>query len=206
MPSIPFQERDRSSASLPRLAVFLDRDGTIIRDADYLRRVEDIELYPFAAQAIRLLNRSGRLVVVVTNQSGVARGLLDEEELGTIHAALQRQLQDLGARIDRFYYCPHLPTASVEKYRKECECRKPNPGMVLSASRDLHIDLKQSYLVGDKEADIETARRSGCRSILVKTGYGAATAERLGDKETGRQRRRGDREPCLAQLCRRGPS
>ena len=138
-------------------------------------------------------------MVVVTNQSGVARGLLDEEELGTIHAALQRQLQDLGARIDRFYYCPHLPTASVEKYRKECECRKPNPGMVLSASRDLHIDLKQSYLVGDKEADIETARRSGCRSILVKTGYGAATAERLGDQQTGRQGdgetgRRGDGE------------
>jgi len=186
MPSIPLQP-DSSSAPAPTPGVFLDRDGTIIRDADYLRRVEDMELYPFAAEAIRLLNRSGRLVVVVTNQSGIARGILDEEVLGVIHTALQAQLRDQGARIDRFYYCPHLPNASVEKYRRECECRKPNPGMVYSAARDLNIDLKRSYLVGDKQADIETARRSGCRSILVKTGYGAATLERQGDKETRRQ-------------------
>ncbi len=186
MPSIP-QQSDGSIESGARPGVFLDRDGTIVHEANYLHRVEDMELYPSAAEAIRLLNQSGRLVVVVTNQSGVARGILSENEISVIHAALQKQLAHLGARIDRFYYCPHLPNAPVADFSCECECRKPNPGMVFAAARDLNIDLERSYLIGDKQTDIETAHRAGCVSVLVKTGYGASAAERQVDTETVRQ-------------------
>ncbi len=191
MPSIPLQQPEGSTQSAARPGVFLDRDGTIIHDAGYLRRVEDMELYPSAAQAIRLLNQSGRLVVVVTNQSGVARGILDEDAVSSIHAALQTDLEHQGARIDRFYYCPHLPNAPVASFSRECDCRKPNPGMVLAAARDLNIDLSRSYLIGDKPTDIETAHRAGCASVLVRTGYGAEAAEKQGDSQT---RRRGDKE------------
>lgn len=185
MPSTRIQP-DESNQPVARAGVFVDRDGTLIREAHYLHRLEDMEIFPCAAEAIRLLNRSGRLVVVVTNQSGVARGILSEGGVRCIHTALETQLADLGARIDGFYYCPHLPGAPVEEYNRECECRKPNPGMVFAAAKDLNIDLSRSYLVGDKQTDVDTARRAACGSILVRTGYGTGVAERLvKEPETG---------------------
>jgi len=123
----PVSQTRPDDVQKPKPAVFLDRDGTIIRDAGYLRRVEDMDIYPFAAEAIRLINQSGRLVVVVTNQSGVARALWTKKPSDHTHGP-PKGVDRSGARIDRFYYCPHYPDALVPEYRQKCECRKRTPG------------------------------------------------------------------------------
>jgi len=156
-----------------RPAVFLDRDGTVVREVDYLRSARDLRLLPGAAEAVRRLNRAGYVVVIATNQSGVARGLLTEDELEGIHRTLIERLGRRGARIDAIYYCPHHPQAAVARYRRRCRCRKPRPGMLARAARDLDLDLARSVAVGDSARDIEAGRRSGCRTVLVRTGYGA---------------------------------
>jgi len=156
-----------------RPAVFLDRDGTIVREVDYLRSVRNLRLLPGAAEAIRRLNRAGYAVVIATNQSGIARGLLTEDDLKGIHGTLIQRLAKRGARIDAIYYCPHHPEAPVERYRRRCRCRKPQSGMLARAARDLELDLARSVAVGDSARDIEAGRRSGCRTVLVRTGYGA---------------------------------
>jgi len=138
-------------------AVFIDRDGTINRDVPYCSRPEDFELLPGAAEAIKLLNEHGFKVVVVTNQSGIARGYFTEETLARIHDKMRRELAKHGARVDAIYYCPHHP-------EDNCECRKPKPKMVLQAAKDLDIDLSQSYVIGDDDKDIDLARRAGCRA------------------------------------------
>lgn len=164
-------------------AVFLDRDGTINREVDYLRRVEDLEILPGAAEGVRLLNRAGFKVVVVTNQSGIARGLLDPGRLMQIHQEIQRRLSEKGAAIDAWYYCPHHPEAGPGgkrgPYTKVCRCRKPAPGMIEQAARDLDLDLSSSFMVGDSLRDLETAWASGVRAVLVRTGYGSDTLARL---------------------------
>jgi D-glycero-D-manno-heptose 1,7-bisphosphate phosphatase len=153
-------------------AVFLDRDGTINVEKEYLHRIEDFEFLPGAPQAIRRLNEAGLLVLVVTNQSGIGRGYYSAEEVETLHGHLQSQLNALGARIDGFYLCPHHPTEGVGDYRVACDCRKGEPGLLLRAAEDFGIDLASSWMVGDKAADIEAGVRAGCRPILVLTGYG----------------------------------
>ncbi len=160
-------------------AVFLDRDGTISREVDFLGHPDDLELIPRSAEAIRLLNEMGFRVVVVTNQSGVARGYFSEEMVRKIHDRLEEILEMKGAKVDAVYYCPHHPEAGRPPYRVECECRKPGTGMVDSAVRDLGVDPERSYMVGDKLSDIELARRFGGRGILVRTGYGVCELERL---------------------------
>lgn len=162
-------------------AVFLDRDGTIIEEVNYLRRIEDMIVFPFSAEALRKLHAAGFLTVVVSNQSAVARGFLDEAELKTIHEELARRLETDGARIDAFYYCPHHVEATVEKYRIACECRKPRPGLILQAASDLNIDVKASFVVGDRTFDVGAAHQAGCRSVLLKTGYGETALKQLGD-------------------------
>ncbi len=156
-------------------SVFLDRDGTINREVHHLRRVEELELLHGAAAAIRTLNRAGLKVIVVTNQAAVARGLLSEEKLAEIHRVLQGMLAREGAFVDAIYYCPHHPTAGLGSYRQACTCRKPNPGALLLAARELGIDLERSFLVGDKMSDLEAGRAAGCRTVLVRTGYGRLT-------------------------------
>ena len=156
-----------------RPAVFLDRDGTIVREVDYLRSTRYLRLLPGAAGAIRQLNLAGYVVVVATNQSGIARGLLTEDDLEGIHRTLIERLAKRGARIDAIYYCPHHPEAPVERYRRRCRCRKPQAGMLARAARDLKLDLSRSVAVGDSARDIEAGRRAGCRTVLVRTGYGA---------------------------------
>jgi len=158
-----------------RKAVFLDRDGTIDVEKDYLYRIEDFEFIPGVPEAIARLNKAGCLVVVVTNQSGVARGYFPLEDVEKLHTHIQAQLSHFGARIDRFYICPHHPTAGTGKLRRECDCRKGAPGLLLQAAGELGIDLAASYMVGDKSADLEAGHRAGCRSILVRTGYGVET-------------------------------
>ncbi len=158
-----------------RPAVFLDRDGTLVREVDYLRTVAQLRLLPGAADAIRRLNQAGFAVVLATNQSGIARGILTEGELQAINDELQRRLAARGARLDAIYYCPHHPEAPVAAYRKRCRCRKPAPGLLLRAARDLDLDLSRSFAVGDSARDVQAGARAGCRTILVRTGYGART-------------------------------
>jgi len=161
-----------------RPAVFLDRDGTINLEKGYLFRIEDFEFVPGAPEAIRLLNEAGFLVVVVTNQSGVARGYYGEAEVAALHRQIEDRLAGFGARVDAWFYCPHHP-AGTGDYAVSCSCRKPLPGMLLEAASRLDIDLSNSVMIGDKLADLEAAIAAGCRPILVRSGYGAEEEMRL---------------------------
>jgi D-glycero-D-manno-heptose 1,7-bisphosphate phosphatase len=149
-------------------AIFLDRDGTIVEDVDFLICVEDMHVLPRAPEALRLLKEAGFLLVVVTNQSAIARGWLTEAGLAAVHAELNRRLAQQGAAIDAFYHCPHLPGAALERYNRECECRKPGVGLLEQAAREWRLDLRRSYMVGDSERDMEAGRRAGCATILIR--------------------------------------
>ncbi|MCD6487469.1 MAG: D-glycero-beta-D-manno-heptose 1,7-bisphosphate 7-phosphatase [Syntrophobacterales bacterium] len=153
-------------------AVFLDRDGTINEEVGYLGNLEQLRIFPAAFDAVRMINEAGMKVVVVTNQSGVARGFFDEDFVNAVHARTNELFRAQGAFIDRFYYCPHHPTEGIGKYRISCDCRKPAPGMLIKASEELDIDLPGSYVVGDMAKDIELANNVGAGGILVRTGYG----------------------------------
>ncbi len=159
-----------------RAAVFLDRDGVIVKDADLLTRVEQIEVLPGAAAAIRKLNERGWPAVVVTNQPVVARGLVTEAEVRALQGEIERRLRSEGARLDGFYFCPHHPRATLAAYRLACLCRKPRPGMLLEAARALELDLGASVMVGDRPTDLAAGRRAGCR-VTVLIGDGAPTIE-----------------------------
>jgi D-glycero-D-manno-heptose 1,7-bisphosphate phosphatase len=152
-------------------AVFLDRDGTVNVEVGYLRDLADLRLIDGAGAAIRLLNEAGLKVVLVTNQSGVARGYFPESLVNEAHVRLDRMLREEGARIDAVYYCPHHPTAGNSSYTVACDCRKPGTGLIDRAARDLDIDVKRSYMVGDKWSDVELGQRAGARSILVQSGF-----------------------------------
>jgi len=158
----------------PYSAVFLDRDGTMIEDTGYLNRIEDIIFYPWTIDAIRALNQSGVPVVVVTNQSAIARGHLTEDGLARIHHHMTDVLAAGGAHIDAYYYCPHHPDGPVPAYTQACNCRKPAPGLVERASRELGLDPTRAVVVGDKWVDVGLARTVGAKAVLVRTGYGAS--------------------------------
>jgi D-glycero-D-manno-heptose 1,7-bisphosphate phosphatase len=155
-----------------RPAVFLDRDGTLLEEAGYLDRLERLVFYPYTVDAVRILNRSGFAVVIVTNQAGIARGIFKESFVGEAHRHIADRLALGGAHIDGFYYCPHHPDAVVEALRKDCDCRKPKPGMFTRAAAELDLDLSTSFVVGDRWHDLEAGQRVGARGILVRTGYG----------------------------------
>jgi len=159
-------------------AVFLDRDGTLIEDVGYLDRLDRIALFPWTVDAVRALNRGGFVVVVITNQSGVARGFFTEAFVEETHRHLSARLAAGGARIDAYYYCPHHPDGTVAAYRRQCDCRKPASGLVDRAVRDLDLDPARSFVVGDKWLDVGLARAAGARGILVRTGTGAAEEAR----------------------------
>ena len=153
-------------------AVFLDRDGTLIDDVGYLDRVERVALYPWSIDAVRVLNRAGFRVVVVSNQSGVARGFFTEAVVDEVHRHIGSLLADGGARVDGYYYCPHHPDGTVESYKQRCECRKPGRGLVDRAVGELGLDPARSFVVGDRWLDVELARVVGAQGVLVRTGYG----------------------------------
>jgi D-glycero-D-manno-heptose 1,7-bisphosphate phosphatase len=158
-------------------AVFVDRDGTLIIDRGYLDRIDHMELLPGAVEALRLVREAGFAVVVVTNQAGVARGRFDEAFVPEAHRHLQALLSAGGASVDAYYYCPHHPEGIVEEYRRVCECRKPAPGMVQRAAREMSLDVNRSFVIGDTWLDVGLAARSGARGILVRTGYGASVEQ-----------------------------
>ncbi len=154
-------------------AVFLDRDGVVIEDSHYLGDAHRVQLVPGSAEAIAALNRAGWPVVIVTNQSGVARGLFTEGDVQDVHAHLANLLWGYGAKVDAFHYCPHHPEADVPEYRQVCECRKPQPGMLQHAAEELGLDLSASWMIGDRITDLEAGAAVGCRTVLVRSGYGA---------------------------------
>ncbi len=153
-------------------AVFLDRDGVINVDIHHLHAPDQLQLIPGSAQAIRSLNERSIPVIVITNQSVVARHIITETQLHEIHQSLSSLLDQFGAHIDRFYYCPHHPTEGLPPYQIDCECRKPKPGMLLQAARDFEIDLSRSYFIGDTLGDMQAGYNAGCHTVLVQTGYG----------------------------------
>ncbi len=159
-------------------AVFLDRDGTMIEDVGYLDAFDRIAFFPWTVDAIRALNRAGLPVVVITNQSGIARGFFTDAFVEETHRRLSTTLEAGGARVDAYYYCPHHPAGTVEAYSRRCDCRKPARGLVDRAARDLGLDPARSFVVGDKWLDVELGRAIGARSILVRTGVGAAQEAR----------------------------
>ena len=160
-------------------AVFLDRDGTINVEKEYLHRPEEFEFIPGVPEAIRLLRTAGFRVIVVTNQSGVARGYYGEQAVEALHRHLDGELALHDAGVDAYYFCPHHPVEGVGEYRTACDCRKPLPGMLVQAARDFGLDLGRSFIVGDKLADVEAGLAAGCRSILVRTGYGEREAGKV---------------------------
>lgn len=170
-----------ANAQSGRPAVFLDRDGTINVEVDYLSDPEQLELIPGAGAAIARLNRAQLPVVVVTNQSGVARGLLSEERLAEIHTELERQLAACGARLDLILYCPDHPEVGQGSYRRDSPRRKPGSGMLLEAQASLGLDLSRSWIVGDAGRDLAAGLAVGTRAILVSTGKGAREHERLSE-------------------------
>jgi D-glycero-D-manno-heptose 1,7-bisphosphate phosphatase len=150
-----------------RPAVFLDRDGTIIEDADYLTDPEQIRILPGVLSALKRLRDSGYLLIVVTNQSAIARGWLTEDGLKEVHSELDRRLHAGGAHVDAYYCCPHLPEGTVPRYAVACDCRKPKPGLLNRAAQEWDVDMGSSFMVGDSVRDAEAGRHAGCRSILV---------------------------------------
>jgi len=158
--------------------VFLDRDGVLIEEISFLTSMRHLALFPWTTDAIRALNRAALPVVVITNQSGIARGLFSEAFVDEVHREIAARLRAGGARIDAYYYCPHHPDGCVAEYARSCDCRKPGRGLVDRAANDLNIDPARSFVVGDKWSDIELARAAGARGVLVRTGHGEAEQSR----------------------------
>jgi len=160
-----------------RRGVFLDRDGTINEEIDFLRTPDELRLIPGAGAAIRSLNERHLVTCVISNQSGVARGFLTEADLLPIHERLEQELGRDNARLDRIYYCPHHPTEGRPPYNIACECRKPKTGMLRKGAEEFGLDLKRSFVVGDRIVDVQAGQAVGATTILVLTGYGKTAAE-----------------------------
>ena len=162
---------------MTRPAVFLDRDGTLIEERGYLDRLDMLEIFPFSADAIRLLNRAGYATVVITNQAAIGRGIIDEPFLDEVHRALDSRLAPAGAAPDAYYFCPHHPDEAVGRFRTTCRCRKPGPGMIEQAVADLDLDPARSFMVGDRWIDVAAGHAAGTKALLVRTGHGAHEAD-----------------------------
>jgi D-glycero-D-manno-heptose 1,7-bisphosphate phosphatase len=155
-----------------RRAVFMDRDGTISEEIGYVNHPSRYRVFPYSAEAVRLLNEAGWLVILVTNQAGVARGYFTEEVIAAVHDVLKQELSGRGAHLDAIYYCAHHPTVGEAPYRFDCDCRKPKPGLIERAATEFDIDLAQSWMIGDRYSDIELAHNAGVHSAFILSGYG----------------------------------
>jgi len=166
-----------------KTAVFLDRDGTVIEEVGYLNNIGQLKLIPGAAQAIGRLNKAGIPVIMITNQSGIARGYFSESLVRKLHRRLEELLAIESAHLDGIYYCPHHQAEGKAPYRQQCRCRKPNPGMIEQATADLCLGNRHFFVVGDKRVDLELANRVGADGILVLTGYGKEEKEQLSENQ-----------------------
>jgi D-glycero-D-manno-heptose 1,7-bisphosphate phosphatase len=155
-----------------RPAIFLDRDGTLSYEIGYVNHLSRFRLLPYAVDAVRLVNASGRLAVLVTNQAGVARGYFPESLIHDVHAHVRAAMDAGGARLDGIYVCVHHPSVGAPPYRQDCDCRKPRPGLLRRAEKELGADLTRSWMIGDRHGDLAVAWAAGARAALVKTGYG----------------------------------
>lgn len=153
-------------------AVFLDRDGTLIRDKGFICHFKDVEIFPFSLQSLKMMNEYGFRIIVITNQSAIARGICTEDQVMNIHRELTGFFKRSGTVIDAFYYSPYLEDAPVPKFRKMDESRKPAPGMILQAAEDFGVNLSESFVIGDSSRDILAGKKAGCKTILVLTGNG----------------------------------
>lgn len=163
---------DGGGQSVMRRAVFMDRDGTISEEVGYVNHASRYRVFAYSAEAVRLLNQSGWLAILITNQAGVARGYFNEDMIGAVHAVLKTELEQGGAHLDAIYYCAHHPTVGEAPYRFDCDCRKPKPGLIHRAAEEFKIDLQESWMIGDRYSDIELARNANVRSAFVLSGYG----------------------------------
>lgn len=148
-------------------AVFLDRDGTINEDQEYIYRPEDFVFLPGAVEGLRILQECDFKLIIITNQSGIARGIYREEDFLFLNEWMLKLLKQKGITIDRVYFCPHLPDAKIAKYRKRCNCRKPRTGLYMQAAADYHIDFSQSYAIGDRLRDCAICENTGCQGYLI---------------------------------------
>jgi len=164
---------------MKKRAVFLDRDGNINKDVGYPDSYDKVKIYPYSYEAVRKINKAGFLAVVITNQSGVGRGLIKEQILNKIHDKMRKSFLENNSRLDQVYYCPHYIDSPIPKYKKDCPCRKPKPGMALNAAKELHIDLSKSYMIGDKVEDILFGINIKATPILVLTGFGKESRVQL---------------------------
>ncbi len=160
-------------------AVFLDRDGTLNEQMGYINHLSRLKVLAGVGRAVKRLNQAGFKIIVISNQSGVARGYFPESLVDEVNQVLAERLAADGAMIDRFYTCCHLPGAQVKAYDLDCDCRKPRPGLILQAARDFKLDLTQSFAVGDRIIDVDCAHRAKVRGVLVRTGYGRGEEQYL---------------------------
>ena len=164
-----------------RAAVFFDRDGVLNRDVGYITHLDDYELLPRSAAAVRRVNEAGLLVIVATNQAGAARGYFPESMIGRVHEKLREELERKGARLDALYFCPYLPGSVIPALDKDSDLRKPKPGMLLKAASEHGVDMAASYMIGDKYSDLECGWAAGCKGAFVLTGYGRGERDLYGD-------------------------
>jgi len=160
----------RVSMQMKRPAVFIDRDGTISEEVGYVNHPSRFRVFPYSAEAIRILNDNGWLAILITNQAGVARGYFSEDLIVNVHDRLKSDLEN--AQLDAIYYCAHHPSVGEPPYRFDCDCRKPKPGLIDRAAKDFEIEMSASWMVGDRYGDVELARNAGLRSAFVLSGYG----------------------------------
>ncbi len=187
-----------------RPAIFLDRDGTLNREVDYLADPNHLELLAGVGTGLKKLSLAGFALCVVTNQSGIARGLFSENTLSAIHDRLQTMLASEGVAIDFIGTCPHHPTVGEAPYRRECDCRKPKPGLLLQAASKLQLDLRSSWMIGDSERDLIAGQAAGCSNILVGTGKGQATLDSMQSRSRTPQHYAADFSGAVARILQQG--
>ncbi|MCM1120945.1 MAG: HAD family hydrolase [Eubacterium sp.] len=166
-------EQNQKKKNVQRPAVFLDRDGVLTEERGYISSTDELHIFPYVTECIRQIHKKGYYAIVVTNQSGVARGFFTEETLQKMNEYLMQQ-----THVDAVYYCPHHPEGVVEKYRIVCDCRKPQTGMFQNACKEFDIDVANSYMVGDRASDVIAGKNEGLRTVILESGYGMARLEK----------------------------
>ena len=153
-----------------RRAVFIDRDGTLIKDVPYNANPALISLENYAAEMLQEFKRKNFLLIIISNQSGVARGYFSEADVNKMHDVIQQKLSAFNVQLDAFYYCPHLVEGTIKEYAIDCSCRKPKPGLIFKAAKDFDINLNNSWMIGDILNDVEAGNAAGCKTILITNG------------------------------------